>query len=373
MIQQDRMVAEFMELVRVDSETKHERIICDVLKEKFTALDLEVSEDDAAEKTEHAAGNLVATLKGTIKDCPVIYFTSHMDTVVPGKGIRPSIRDGYIVSDGTTILGSDDKAGIAAMLEAIRVLKEQNRPHGTVQFLITVGEESGLMGAKVFDPSLLQAEYGFALDSDGKVGDIIIAAPYQARISATIRGRSAHAGVNPEAGISAIQVASKAISRMPLGRIDEETTANIGSFQGSGPTNIVCDQVEIMAEARSLVEEKLNAQTEKMKRAFEEAAAEFRATAEVAIALAYPGFAFKEDDPVVQQAIAGVKAIGREPRLLASGGGSDANILSGHGIPTVNLAIGYEDIHTTNEKIPVEELVKAAELVVALCEQAVKR
>jgi tripeptide aminopeptidase len=373
MVQQDRIVQEFMELVQVDSETKHERAICDVLKEKFTALGLDVVEDDAAEKTEHAAGNLVATLPGTVDDCPTIYFTCHMDTVVPGKGIKPSVKDGYIVSDGTTILGSDDKAGIAAMFEAIRVLKEEKKTHGTIQFLITVGEESGLQGAKVFDPALLTAKYGFALDSNGKVGDIIVAAPYQAKITATIHGRSAHAGVNPEAGISAIQVASKAISRMPLGRIDEETTANIGSFQGSGPTNIVCEQVEINAEARSLVEEKLHAQTAKMKRAFEEVAEEFGAIAEVDVHIAYPGFKFSEEDLVVQRAVEGVKAVGREPRLLASGGGSDANILSGHGIPTANLAIGYEDIHTTSEKIPVEELVKTAELVVALCEQTANR
>jgi tripeptide aminopeptidase len=372
MVQENRIVSEFMELVQVDSETKHERAICDTLKEKFSALGLEVVEDDAHEKTEHEAGNLVATLKGSVDGCPTIYFTCHMDTVVPGKGIKPSIKNGYIVSDGTTILGSDDKAGIAAMLEAVRVLKEREIPHGTIQFLITVGEESGLQGAKVFDPALLHAKYGFALDSNGKVGDIIVAAPYQAKITATIRGRSAHAGVNPEAGISAIQVASKAVARMPLGRIDAETTANIGSFQGSGPTNIVCEQVQITAEARSLVEEKLNAQTEKMKRAFEEAAQEFGATADVDITLVYPGFKFSEEDVVVKKAIEGVKAVGREPRLLASGGGSDANILSGHGIPTANLAIGYEDIHTTGEKILVEELVKSAELVVALCEQAAK-
>ncbi|MED4728807.1 M20/M25/M40 family metallo-hydrolase [Aneurinibacillus migulanus] len=369
MVQEERIVREFMELVQVDSETKNERAICDVLKEKFSALGLEVVEDDAAEKTEHQAGNLVATLRGTVDDCPTIYFTCHMDTVVPGAGIKPSIKNGYIVSDGTTILGSDDKAGIAAMFEAIRVLKEQHKSHGTVQFLITVGEESGLQGAKVFDPALLQAKYGFALDSNGKVGDVIIAAPFQAKVTATIRGRSAHAGVNPEAGISAIQVASKAISRMSLGRIDEETTANIGSFEGSGPTNIVCDQVRIHAEARSLVEEKLNAQTEKMKQAFEEVAGEYGAEADVDVILAYPGFKFSEEDLVVRKAMEGVKAVGRHPRLLASGGGSDANILSGHGIPTANLAIGYEDIHTTSEKIPVEELVKAAELVVALCEQ----
>ncbi|WP_047151949.1 M20/M25/M40 family metallo-hydrolase [Aneurinibacillus tyrosinisolvens] len=372
MVQQERIVNEFMELVQVDSETRNEREICNVLKERFSSLGLEVMEDDAAEKTDHAAGNLIATLKGTVDDCPTIYFTCHMDTVVPGKGIKPSVKDGYIVSDGTTILGSDDKAGIAAMLEAIRILKEQGTEHGTIQFVITVGEESGLQGAKVLDPVHLTAKYGFALDSNGKVGDIIVAAPTQAKVKAMIRGKSAHAGVEPEAGISAIQVASKAVSRMPLGRIDKETTANIGSFQGIGPTNVVCDQVEILAEARSLVHEKMVEQTEKMKRAFEETAQEFGATAEVAVEVMYPGFKFSEEDLVVKKAMDGVKAVGRTHRILASGGGSDANVIAGHGIPTVNLAIGYEDIHTTNEKIPVEELVKAAELVVALCKEATR-
>lgn len=370
MIHKERIVTEFMELVQVDSETKHERAICDVLKAKFTELGLTVVEDDAASKTAHEAGNIVATLPGTAEGT-TIYFTCHMDTVVPGKGIKPSIQDGYIVSDGTTILGSDDKAGIAAMFEAVRVLQETNTPHATIQFLITVGEESGLQGVKVLDPTLLTAKYGFALDSNGKVGDIIIAAPNQAKFTAVIHGRSAHAGVNPEAGISAIQVASKAISRMPLGRIDRETTANVGSFEGVGPTNIVCEKAIVHAEARSLVREKLDAQLEKMKQAFEETAAEFGASVEIDVEIAYPGFKFSEADEVVQRAVEGVKAIGRKPNLLASGGGSDANVLSGYGIPTANLAIGYEDIHTTKEKIPVEELVKTAELVVALCKETV--
>lgn len=185
-----------------------------------------------------------------------IYFTSHMDTVVPGKGIKPSIKDGYIVSDGTTILGADDKAGLAAMFEAIRVLKENQIPHGKIEFIITAGEESGLMGAKALDRSMITAKYGYALDSDGKVGNIIVAAPTQAKVKATIIGKTAHAGVAPEKGVSAITMAAKAISRMPLGRIDEETTANIGRFEGGTQTNIVCDHVEILAEARSLITEK---------------------------------------------------------------------------------------------------------------------
>lgn len=371
MINKERLLQEFMELVQIDSETKHEREICDVLTKKFSDLGLTVVEDDTTSVTGHGAGNLVATLEGNTNG-PTIYFTSHMDTVTPGKGIKPSIQDGYVVSDGTTILGSDDKAGIAAILEGLRVLKEQKVSHGTIQVLITAGEESGLVGAKALDPALLKADYGFALDSNGKVGDIIVSAPTQAKIKAVVHGKAAHAGVNPQDGISAIQVASRAIMRMPLGRIDEETTANIGVIQGGQATNIVCPRVDILAEARSIVPEKMEAQVEKMKQAFAAAAEEFHTEIDVEVDVMYPGFKYGEEDLVTQKAMQAVRQVGREPKLLSSGGGSDANVIAGHGIPTVNLAIGYEEIHTTNEKMPIEELNKAAELVVALAQAAVQ-
>ncbi|WP_099360641.1 tripeptidase T [Fredinandcohnia onubensis] len=372
MINQDRLVNEFLELVQVDSETKFETEIAKVLKEKFTALGVHVVEDDTTSQTGHGAGNLICTLEATKNDVDPIYFTSHMDTVVPGKGIKPSIKDGYIVSDGTTILGADDKAGLAAMFEAIRVLKDNKIPHGTIEFIITVGEESGLVGAKALDRSMITAKYGYALDSDGKVGDIIVAAPTQAKVRATIIGKTAHAGVAPEKGVSAITMAAKAIAKMPLGRIDEETTANIGRFEGGTQTNIVCDHVEILAEARSLVTEKMEAQVQKMKAAFESVAADMGGRAEVEITVMYPGFKFADGDHVVEVAKRAVAKIGRQSALQKSGGGSDANVIAGHGIPTVNLAVGYEEIHTTNEKMPVEELVKTAELIVAIVEEVAK-
>ncbi|OVE39108.1 hypothetical protein CCZ20_03615 [Priestia aryabhattai] len=372
MINEQRIVDLFIELVQVDSETKHEKKIAVVLKEKFTALGVEVVEDDAKEKTGHGANNLICTLPATKEGVDTIYFTSHMDTVVPGNGIKPSIEDGYIKSDGTTILGADDKAGLAAMLEAITVLKEENIAHGKIEFIITVGEESGLVGAKALDSSLVTAKFGYALDSDGKVGDIIVAAPTQAKVNATIYGKTAHAGVAPERGVSAITIASRAISKMPLGRIDEETTANIGRFEGGTQTNIVCDRVDILAEARSLIPEKMEAQVAKMKEAFETAAQEMGGRAEVDIKVMYPGFKFGDGDHVVEVAKKAVANIDRPSRLLQSGGGSDANVIAGFDIPTVNLAVGYEDIHTTNEKIPVEELVKTSELVVSIIKEVAK-
>ncbi|HLR41161.1 MAG TPA: M20/M25/M40 family metallo-hydrolase [Virgibacillus sp.] len=371
-INKDRLLNEFIELVQIDSETKNEAEIAKFLKNKFSGLGLEVSEDASKEQTGHGAGNLICNLKGNADGVDTIYFTSHMDTVVPGQGIKPSIKDGYIVSDGTTILGADDKAGLAAILESIRTLQENNIKHGDVQFIITAGEESGLVGAKALDPSLLKAKYGYAIDSNGNVGDIIVAAPTQAKIFTVMKGKTAHAGVAPEKGVSAITLAAKAIAKMPLGRIDEETTANIGRFEGGQQTNIVCDYVEILAEARSLIPEKMEAQVAKMKEAFESVAVEYGGTAEVDVQVMYPGFKQQAGDEVVEVARNAAKAIGRESKLLESGGGSDANIIAGFGIPTVNLAVGYEEIHTTNERIAVEDLIKVTELVTAIIQEAAK-
>lgn len=369
LVNKERLINEFIELVKIDSETKDEAEIASVLTEKFQKLGLEVIEDESKEKTGHGAGNLICNLQGNIDDVDTIYFTAHMDTVVPGKNIKPTIKDDYIVSDGTTILGADDKAGIAAIFEAIRLLKENDIKHGDIQFVITAGEESGLVGARAIDRSLLKAKYGYALDSDGDVGDIVVAAPTQAKLHIIMKGKTAHAGVAPEKGVSAITLAAKAISKMPLGRIDSETTANIGSFAGGKQTNIVCDHVEIQAEARSLVPEKMEAQVAKMKEAFEATAKEFGGEAEVNVEIMYPGFKQKSGDEVVELARRAAQSIGHESKLLESGGGSDANIFAGLGIPTVNLAVGYEEIHTTNERIAVTALIKTAEFVTAIIQE----
>ncbi|PPQ47608.1 hypothetical protein C5G87_15910 [Paenibacillus peoriae] len=370
----DRIVQEFMELVQVDSETKNEQEISRVLKEKFNALGLEAMEDDSRERTGHGSGNLIVTWKAEgVEQAPKLFFTCHMDTVTPGKGIKPQLgEDGWIRSDGSTILGSDDKAGIAALFEAIRVVREQNIPHGQIQFVITAGEESGLMGARAMKPEVLDSDFGYALDSNGEVGSICIAAPTQARIEMKITGKSAHAGVNPEDGISAIQVASKAISKMKLGRIDKETTANIGSFEGGGATNVVCDFVLIRAEARSIVQEKVNHQIQHMREALETTTREFGAQGEFRSEVIYPAFSFTEHDEVVQVAQRAIQRLGLETSTFHSGGGSDANVFNGLGIPTVNLAVGYQNIHTTEEKIKADDLVKVAEVVIALIQETTK-
>ncbi|QMV44296.1 M20/M25/M40 family metallo-hydrolase [Cohnella cholangitidis] len=376
MVQRDRLIKEFMELVQIDSETKYETEISKVLKSKFEAFGLEVEEDDVAEKIGHGAGNLFAWLPASAgqENVPTILFTSHMDTVSPGKGIKPRLDDdGYIRSDGTTILGADDKAGLAAIFETLRVIKEQGVAHGGIQFVITTGEESGLLGSRAMDGSRLRAKFGYALDSNGAIGDIAVAAPTNSRQYITIKGKAAHAGVNPEDGISAIQVASKAVSRMKLGRIDSETTANIGRFEGGGEVNIVTDSIKIYAEARSQVQEKMDRQIELMREAVESAASESGAEFEFVTTTIYPAYSYGDEDEVVQVAKAAIEAIGLKPRTFSSGGGSDANMFNGNGVPTVNLAVGYEHIHTTKEQIKADDLVKTAELVLSIVKETLSR
>lgn len=372
-VNQDRLINEFIELVKIDSETKFETEIAKVLSDKFESLGLEVIEDDSAKTTGHGAGNLICNLPASSSEIksPTVLLTSHMDTVVPGQNIKPSIKDGYIISDGSTILGADDKAGLAVMFEAIRLLKENNISHGPLQFVITAGEESGLVGAKAINQELLHSDYGYALDSDGEIGNIVVSAPYQAKFHVIVEGKSAHAGVAPEKGVSAITLAAKSIAKMKLGRIDEETTANIGSFQGGKQTNIVCDHVEIFAEARSLNKEKLDALIEHIKTKFEETASSLGGNAKVDVELMYPGFSFDSEDLVVRNAKEAAKSLNLSSKLLNSGGGSDANIFNGYGIPTANLSVGYEHIHTTNERIHTNDLKNLTEFVIKIITQSI--
>ncbi|NWL87377.1 MULTISPECIES: M20/M25/M40 family metallo-hydrolase [unclassified Paenibacillus] len=374
MINKERLIQLFLELVRIDSETKHEREIADVLIHKFTELGLEVVEDDSMAKTGHGAGNLIATLKPSVQtNAEPFLFTSHMDTVAPGAGINPIVgEDGWIRSDGTTILGSDDKAGVASLLEVIQVLRERNLPHGQIQFVITVGEEMGMTGSRALDTGLLDAKFGFAFDSNGDVGTICVASPSRALITIDIYGKSAHAGVNPEDGISAIQVAGKTIARMTLGRIDEETTANIGKFEGGGETNIVPDHVKLYAEARSTSQAKLERQIAGMKEAVESTCRDYHTKGVFNSTIVYPSFHLSEQEPVVVLAQQAAGKLGLSGTTFMSGGGSDANIFNGLGIPTVNLAVGYEDIHTTRERIKAEDIVKTAELALEIIAQTVK-
>ena len=366
MVNKERLVEEFLELVQIDSESKNEAEIASVLKEKFEALGLRVIEDDTKEKTGLGSGNLIAMLAGTVASADPILFSCHMDTVTPGNGVKPVINGDIIETDKTTILGADDKAGIAALLEGIRLLKEGNVAHGDVEFVITAGEEVGLLGSSAVDMKSLNAKYGYALDSGGSVGEIIVASPDHAKIKAKVHGVAAHAGVAPEAGVSAIEIAAKAITNMLLGRLDEELTANIGMINGGERTNIVCDLVELTGEARAITFSKLENQMKVMSEALQKAAAERGCTVDIEVSFERVGYKLEKTDRVVGVAKTAITKVGREPDFKATGGGSDANIFTIGGIPTANLGVGYLDIHSKDEKMPISELVKMTELVVEI-------
>ncbi|ANR68186.1 MULTISPECIES: M20/M25/M40 family metallo-hydrolase [Staphylococcus] len=370
MINKQRLLATFLELVQINSESGNEIEIQQLLKSKFANLGLKVVEDNAGQHENLGANNLICTLEATTNDDNIdnIYFTSHMDTVVPGINVKPIVKDdGYIYSDGTTILGADDKAGLATILELIYILTEQDIAHGKIQFVLTVSEESGLEGAKALDTSLLDAKYGYAIDASVDVGTTVINAPTQMKINTTIHGKKAHASV-PNKGVSAINIAAKAISAMKLGQIDEYTTANIGRFEGGSATNIIADKVTLMAEARSHSDESINAQVAHMKSIFEETAEKYGCSATVEIINSYPGFKISQDAIVTNVAKASAIALGLTPNTVMAGGGSDGNIINQLGIPTVILGVGYEHIHTTEERMSINALNLLAEQLIKIVE-----
>ena len=367
-VNEDRLVSRFLELIKINSETRHEALIQEYLKKEFSLLGLTVEEDQTSGETGFGANNLICTLNGNPEIEP-FFFSCHMDTVAPGNEIKPVIKDKTIYSDGTTILGADDKAGIAIMFEIIHLLKERKLAHGTIEFIISVGEESGLVGANAFDVQQLSSSFGFVLDTGGPVGSITVGSPTQYRIEAILTGVTAHAGVAPEKGVSAAQIAASAIHQMKLGRIDAETTANIGFINGGVATNIVMDRLEIIAEARSVNVDSCEAQVAHMIETFERVATEMGGKATVITEKKYNGYRFNPETNVVKIAAKALTNIGIKPNYQVSGGGSDANVFNGKGKETTNLAIGYEKIHTVHEYLPIAEFTKAAAMAYQIVEE----
>ena len=365
MIQEKRLIDRFAEYVQIDSETKSEGAFAGFLADQLGKMGLSVAFDKAGDLIGSDGNNLVARLEGTIPGEPII-FCAHMDTVVPGKGIVPRIKDGVITSSGDTILASDDKGGIAAIMEAVQMVIESNVPHRTIEVVFTIAEEGGLSGAKNMDMSLISGTKGFVLDSGGSPGSMIVGAPYQDKVEARIIGRPAHAGICPEEGISAIQVVADAIQRMNLLRIDEETTANIGIIKGGDATNIVCSEVYIKAEARSLNEEKLVKQTQHMVRCIEEACGKFHAKPEIEVTREYDGYSISDDEPLLKFAERAIAEIGLVPVKAKSGGGSDTNVFNNRGIKLLNLATGMSKVHTLDEYVTVKDMVDLTRLVYQL-------
>ncbi len=354
MIIEKRLVETFLELVRIDSPSRHEQRIGERLVQRLRALGAWVERDEI--------GNVFARTEG--RGEPIL-LNAHIDTVVPGEGVQPILENGIIRSDGRTVLGGDDKSGVAIVLEVMQAAQEQGTLLPPLDVLFTVQEEVGLRGARAFDVSKLRARQGIGLDSGRTNGAVVVSAPSQDTLDVVVHGVAAHAGAEPEKGTSAILVAAEAITRMPLGRIDPETTANIGVINGGRATNIIPDRVEIRGEARSRNAGKLAAQVQAMTRAFEEAAAAHGVTVEVHVSHEYTAYCLSSEAPIVRLLAAGAREVGIEPVFVQSGGGSDSNIFNAEGIEITNISTGMDEVHTVNERIAIADMVRCAEWLLA--------
>lgn len=373
MINKQRILNDFFELVQIKCSTLQEREIGDLLTKRLQELGFSVMEDQAGKKLGGNCGNLIATRQGSISSAPKLMLTAHMDCVEPCSNIRPQLKDGLITSDGTTILGADDKAGIAAIFEALHCLKEQNIPHGDLQVVFTVAEEGGVNGSKNMDHSLLKADLGYTLDTGGHPGKITCRAPGQDKIFVKIQGKSAHAGIAPENGINAISAAAHIITKLPPARIDEETTCNIGKISGGGATNIVPDLVEIAGESRSRNKEKLDALTQKICDIFKTGASETNTKIEVEVRHSYDPYVLPADAPVIAVAAAAAEKLGFPVEIVESGGGSDANFYNTYGVPCAVLGVGMTNAHTKEESLLEQDLYDAAALTMQIIQEVAAR
>jgi tripeptide aminopeptidase len=366
----ERLTQLFLELVRIDSHSRRELAVARRLERELTALGAEVWYDDAGAKVGGSVGNLVARIRGTVEVEPLL-LSAHMDTVVPGEGVKPIVDGDVIRSDGTTVLGGDDKSGLAIICEVLRVLAEQRIAHGDVEVVFTICEEVGLLGAKHLDTSRLTARSGLVLDSDAP-GYLFTRAPAANHLEFVVHGLEAHAGMAPEEGISAIKVAAEGVVAMRLGRIDAETTANIGTIHGGAATNIVPNTVQLHGEARSHDAAKLEAQCAHMQQCLEAAAARHtvmregevcRASVESRISRSYEEMAVPDESPIVQLVFRAAAAIGAPVTSAAMGGGCDANILNRRGFEVANLGTGMQRIHTVHEWLRVSDMVRTAAVI----------
>lgn len=360
-----RLLGTFLDLLRIDSPAGEEAGVAAYCANTLGALGFRVRTDAADVATGSNTGNVIAELAGT--SGRKLVLCAHMDCVEPCRGVRPVVRDGAVSSGGPTVLGADDKVGIAVIIESVRRACEASSPRPDLHVMLTVQEEVGLRGAKALSSADLEGtDLCLVLDAEGALGGLIVAAPTHYTFVATFAGRSAHAGVAPERGINAIALAARAIDVMELGRLDEMTTANVGSIQGGSATNVVPSLVTVTGECRSLERTRVEALRAAMDGAMRDAAAAGGGRVDVEWTLEYESFAVAEDDPAVTILRAACADVGLEPVLLHTGGGSDANVIATLGVPTLAVSCGMRDVHSVDETMRVDDLSTLAGLTDAV-------
>ncbi len=369
MVNPNRLKEKFEEFVRIDSVSRHENKFALYLAKMLEDMGGKVIFDNAGKACNSDSNNLFAKFNGNIDQEPLL-LCGHMDTVEPGNNINPVFKDGIFTSDGSTILGSDDKSALAIIFEVLSVLAEDNLSHPPIEILFTICEEVGLLGAKNFDLSSMDSKFGYILDT-GDINTIVTKAPASNSLKIRVFGKAAHAGSEPENGISAIAIASKAISMLQLGRIDHETTCNLGIIKGGVATNIIPEFLEIDGEVRSHDEDKLEKVTNTIRDAFKKARKEFcneikLPEIEFIADNDFPRTNIPGDSNVVILAKKAAGNLGRNLQEKIGGGGADANIFFQKGFMPGVLGTGMTDVHTVKEWISLDDMVKTAELVLEI-------
>ena len=363
------MLELFLELAALRSPSGEERAVADVVAAYLRDLGLDVDEDDAGAAVGSTIGNLYTRLEPTAEGIP-IFLCAHLDTVPPDGSLEPVVDEGVVRNGGGTILGADDKSAVAVMLEGTRRVLAENRPHAGIELLFTPKEEVGLLGAAAFDHTRLHAQVGYVYDQAAPIGEIVLGAPYSQAMQVRFHGRASHSGMYPEEGRSAIAAAARAIADLRLGRVDDESTANVGTIQGGTAGNIVPEWCSFDAEARSHDERKLADLVQEMLETFAFAASLADCEVESSVKKSYRGYRFKRDDPVVRLAARALERSGHPPTYGLSGGAADANVFNERGLACLNLANGMQDIHTSEERITVEDLEGMVEVTLALVDVA---
>jgi len=373
-VNKERLARTFTRLCETDSPSRREGRMAALLTQILCELGAAPPfEDDSAGQTGSECGNLFFRFNGELDRAP-LFFNCHLDTVEPGTGIKVVRNNDIFTSLGNTILGSDDKSGIAALIEALQVIRENKLPHIPIEYVFTTCEEIGLLGAKALNAEHINARMGYALDSSG-FGRVIIGAPASNRLKIMVKGVAAHAGLHPEWGINAITLAGQALAESPFGRIDEESTVNFGTIQGGAASNIVPDQVTIEGEVRSHSPERLDQLTREVEQAFvktirewQDPSGEARGTPELDFQMApdFPAMQLSMEDDVIRRVDQAARSINLDMRYEIAGGGSDANIFNGYGLETAIIATGMTHVHSTDEQVSLQDMVDLTRLLLAL-------
>ena len=361
MIDKERITRQFVKLVSIDAPSYREREMADYLTKELEELGFSVEEDDAWKVYDGNCGNLYAHRPGS--GSPLL-LGMHMDTVEPAKGKKAVVYpDGRITSGGTTVLGADDMSGVAAVLEALHHLKEENRPTRELEILLSIGEEKHVKGAKVFDFSKIQAEKSIVLDMSGEIGTAAVQAPSQIAFTVKAHGKASHAGFAPQDGVHAIRIAAAAIAEMAIGRIGDDTTVNVGQIEGGRASNIVPDYCEVSGELRSFSHKKALEELAKVEQIFAKEAEKRGGSIEFIPDICYQAYKTDENESVVKEFQKACTACGIKSSLIATFGGSDQNKMSEHGIPGIVMASAMHQVHSCQEYTEVSEMAQVAGIV----------